>query len=137
MRRLAVAVGVVLVLIPAFSVLRLGWHQDLGWPLVALLLFYGWIFAGIAFQRRRGRRGGYFAFRGAMQAIAIAGAIGFFGPFLYAALTHTEAGNLAPIWGVLIMIFGSIAAVGTGLIVYGTQGSDDRATPIRQFPRGI
>jgi hypothetical protein len=130
MRILAVLVGVVLLLFPAFSVLRLAWHQNLGWPLIALLLFYGCILAGVAFQWRRGRIGGYSAFRGALQAIAIPGAIGFFGPFVYAALTHTEPGNLAPIWGVLIMIFGSIAAVGTGLIVYGTQGSDNRALPI-------
>jgi hypothetical protein len=129
-RRLALLVGVLLVLLPAFSVLRLGWQQNLGWTLVALLLLYGCILAGVAFQRRRGRMGGYFAFRGAMQAIIIVAVIGFVGPFVYAAFTHTTAGNMAPIWGVLIMIFGGIAAMGTGLIVYGTEGSDDRATSI-------
>ncbi len=121
MRRLALIVGVVLVLAPAFWVLRLFAELYLGWSLVALLLFYGCILAGVANQRRRGRAGGYFAFRGAMQSVIIAAAVGLFGPFLYAALTHTTAGNMAPIWGVLIMIFGSIAAGGTGLIAYATR----------------
>ena len=126
MRILAMVVGVILVLFPAFWVVRLFEDLNLGWSLLGLLLFYGCILAGVAFQRRRGRMGGYFAFRGAMQGIAIPAALGFVGPFVYAALTHTTAGNLAPIWGVLIMIFGSIAAVGTGLIVYGMQQSETR-----------
>jgi cytochrome c biogenesis protein CcdA len=124
MRRLAILVGVVLMFLPAFWVVRLFGNLNLGWSLLGLLPFYGCILAGVALQRRRGRTGGYFAFRGAMQFILIAAVIGFVGPFVYAALTHTTAGNMAPIWGVFIIILGSIAAVGTGLLVYGTQRSD-------------
>jgi hypothetical protein len=61
MRILAIVVGVVLVLLPAFWVVRLFENLTLGWSLLGLLLVYGCILAGVAFQRRRGRMGGYFA----------------------------------------------------------------------------
>ena len=131
MRRLALVIGVLLVLIPAVGVLRVFGGSYLGWSLVALLLFYGCILAGVAYQRRRGRAGGYFAFRGALQSVTIVAAIALFGPFVYGALTQTEVGNLAPMGGWIIWILGAIAAVGTGLIVYGAKGSDDRAIPVR------
>ena len=117
-RLLALLVGIILVLIPAFFVLRLfGEGAPLG-AVAALTIFYAWLLAGVANQRRRGRVGGYYAFRGSMDAVMIAGVIGIFGPFVYGALTHTTTGNMAPLGGVLIMIFGGIAAVGIGLIVY-------------------
>jgi hypothetical protein len=124
-RIVALVVGLLLAFAPAFFILQVfGEHSDTRLQaIVAVLLFYGCVVVGVWNQRRLGRPGGYFAFRGAIQAVGILAAIGFFGPFLYAALTHTEAGNLAPIWGVLMMIFGSIAAAGIGLIVYGRQGS--------------
>jgi len=126
MRRLALPVGLVLLLIPAFFVLRLFGEGSLGGSLVALLIFYGCIGAGVARERRRGSVSGYtvgayLAFHGAMRAVIILGVIGLLAPFVYAALTHTEAGNLWPLWGILIVIFGSIAAVGAGLIVYGIR----------------
>jgi hypothetical protein len=123
-RIVAVAIGILLAFAPAFFVLRIFGESDtLVQAVVVVLLLYGCVGVGIWNHRRRGRLGAYFAFRGAMQAVAILAAIGFFGPFVYAALTHTTAGNLAPIWGVLVMVFGSIAAAGIGLIVYGRQGS--------------
>src|SRR5215213_10039671 len=102
MRRLALPVGVVLVLIPAFGVLRVFWGLYLGWSLVALLLLYGCILAGIVYQRRRGQMSGYLAFQGALKSVTIVAAIALFGPFAYGALTHTEVGNLAPMAGWII-----------------------------------
>ena len=119
MRILAFLAGIPLALLPAFYGVLIFAELYPGASVVALALFYGWMLAGVIYQRRRGRLDGYSAFRGAMQAVTIAGIIGFFGPFVYAAVTRTTAGNLAPIWGVLTMIFGGIAAVGIGLIVYG------------------
>jgi hypothetical protein len=122
LRIVALVIGILLAFAPAFFVLRIFEESDtLVQAIVVVLLFYGCVVVGVWNQRRRGRLGAYFAFRGAMQAVAILAAIGFFGPFVYAALTHTTAGNLAPIWGVLVMVVGSIAAAGIGLIVYGRQ----------------
>ena len=131
MRRITLLVGVVLELIPARMVVRAfaGLTRPYyGASVIALVVFYGCMLAGVAYQRKHGRLGGYFAFWGAMQPVIIAGVIGFFGPFAYAAVTHTTPGNLAPIWGVLIMIVGSIAAVGIGLIAYGAQPTRTRAS---------
>ena len=132
MRRITLLVGVVLELIPALMVVRTfaGLYFTrlyYGASVIALVVFYGCMLAGVAYQRKHGRLGGYSAFWGAMQPVMIAGVIGFFGPFAYAAVTHTTPGNLAPIWGVLIMIAGGIAALGIGLIAYGTQSTRTRA----------
>jgi cytochrome bd-type quinol oxidase subunit 2 len=133
MRILALLVGGVLLVVPAIPVLGFfeeayrrpnDYRNQPWWLLVALVLFYGCILAGVAFQRRRGRMGGFSAFRGALQSVIILAVIALLAPYVYSALTHTEPGNLAGLGGWLLMMFGGIAAVGTGLIVYGTQRSD-------------
>jgi O-antigen/teichoic acid export membrane protein len=102
MRILALLVGGVLVVIPAIPVLGFfgeayrrqhDYRNQLWWLLVALVLFYGCIFAGVAFQRRRGRMGGLSAFRGALQSVIILAVIALLAPYVYGALTHTEPGN--------------------------------------------
>ena len=131
MRRVALLAGVVLELVLARMIVRgfAGLYFTklyYGSSMIALAVFYGSMVAGVAYQRRHGRLGGHSAFWGAMQPAIILGVIGFFGPFVYAAVTRTTPGNLAPIWGVLVMIAGTIAAVGIGLIVYGVEGTRER-----------
>ena len=67
MRRIALLLGVVLELIPALIVVRAfaGLYSRglyYGVSVIALAVFYGCMLAGVAYQRRHGRFGGYSAF---------------------------------------------------------------------------
>jgi len=138
-RILAALLGALLFCYPAYAFLpnvlvarppRFPQNASSPWPVIlGLGILYAAILIGVVFQVRQVRRvvrsqrvRGRDVFTGGLFGSVVVFLLGFFGPFIYAWATRTEAGNLAPLIGIFGFLIGLVISAGAALLAYGITG---------------
>lgn len=138
-RTVAVMLGALLFCYPAYLAVsewltsRARFPRNAATPLsviVGLGILYGAVLAGAVLHVRQVRRvlraqglRGRDVFIGGLRGSVGVFLLGFFGPFVYAWATRTEAGNLAPLMGILGFLVGLVLSAGAALVAYGLVGT--------------